>query len=62
MEVLLELHRIVEMRGGAVYRTEFVRRDWFPVNEEAPEGYLLVSLSTRWLAENPDADTMRIRR
>lgn len=30
-EQLLEVHRIVERRGGATYRTEYVEDRWVPV-------------------------------
>jgi hypothetical protein len=30
-EILVDVHRITERRGGAVYRTEFVERRWVPM-------------------------------
>lgn len=30
-EILVEVYRVVERRGGAVYRTEFVEERWVPM-------------------------------
>ena len=45
VERLCELWRILEMRDGCVYKTEFVEEVWTS-EKVAPQGFTYVSLST----------------
>ena len=48
-EVLIEVWRITERRGGATYRTEFVEERWVPMEQRFKSGdpdLVFSSLST----------------
>lgn len=62
VESLVELHRIIEYRGGAVYRTAYVGQVWVAADEVPPPGHQYVALSTAWYTANPDQQTVRLRR
>jgi hypothetical protein len=47
VETLQELWRIVEMRNGCVFRTEYVEDVWVPLGEKkAPDGFQYSPLSS----------------
>lgn len=53
-EVLRDIHRITERRDGAVYKTEFVRRDWVPMGHHGDGDdllYVTISDPSQW--KNP---------
>ena len=57
MEKLVELFEVTEWRGGAVYRTEYVRDEWVDVDARAPEGFVYANKSTSY-----EGRTLRMRR
>ena len=61
-EHLVEVYRIVEVRDGAVFKTEFVERRWVLLDERPPEGYQFANMPTKWLEENGYPQTIRRRR
>lgn len=58
VEVLRELHRVTERRGGAVYKTEYVRDVWVGRDETPLADHLLVVKGTDY--EGPTIRTVQI--
>lgn len=62
IESLVDLYLITEYKGGAVYRTKFVSRVWVVADEAPPLDHQFVALSMAYLRQNPDLQTVRLRR